>query len=368
MAMRILMTADTVGGVWTYALVLADALQRYDVEIALATMGTPLSSEQQAAASATENVEIFESEYQLEWMEAPWDDVEAAGEWLLDLETRLDPDLIHLNNFAHGALDWRAPVLVVGHSCVYSWFEAVHGTAPPQWNRYEREVAQGLRKADSVTAPTEAMLDALERHYGPFARTDAIPNGRKIRTSATQNTEPFVLTAGRLWDKAKNIAALETVAPRLPWPTYVAGEDRHPDGGQKEFDNLHLLGQLAPDRLFGWMRRASIFALPARYEPFGLSALEAGLAGCALVLGDIASLREVWGDAALYVPPDDPEALQATLIQLIEDKERRAEMAHRARSRARQYTPSRMAERYASLYADLLHIPKLDISRSASPT
>ena len=58
-----------------------------------------------------------------------------------------------------------------------------------------------------------------------------------------------------------------------------------------------------------WLRRATIFALPARYEPFGLSALEAGLAGCALVLGDI-PMREVWHDAAMFVPPEQPAALE----------------------------------------------------------
>ncbi len=67
----------------------------------------------------------------------------------------------------------------------------------------------------------------------------------------------------------------------------------------------------------GWLGRASIFALPARYEPFGLLPLEAALSGCALVLGDIPSLREVWGDAAWFVPPDDRDALTAAIGSLI---------------------------------------------------
>lgn len=352
---HILMTADTVGGVWTYALTLADALRDYDVEVALATMGDPLSAEQEAAAHALENVEVFESEYQLEWMEDPWDDVEAAGDWLMDLEAQLQPDLVHLNSYAHGSLDWQNPVLVVGHSCVYSWFEAVRGhSPPPRWRRYRREVAWGLRGATRVTAPTEAMLDALERHYGSFARTDAIHNGRAGQDFSPQAEEAFILSAGRLWDDAKNIAALERVAPRLPWPTYVAGDDQHPDGGQRHYEHVHVLGQLTQRRLADWMERASIFALPARYEPFGLSALEAGLAGCALVLGDIPSLREVWGEAAVFVSPHDPKALETTLRELINDDARRTEMARRARDRALRYSPDGMVERYVALYADLL--------------
>jgi hypothetical protein len=56
---------------------------------------------------------------------------------------------------------------------------------------------------------------------------------------------------------------------------------------------------------------------PARYEPFGLGPREAGLAGCALALGDLASLHEVWGDAATYA--SDDTALAAALTALLAD-------------------------------------------------
>src|SRR5690606_3875973 len=122
--------------------------------------------------------------------------------------------------------------------------------------------------------------------------------------------EPFVLTAGRLWDRAKNVAALDAVAPSLPWPVLVAGDDSGPDGQAEIGRNLRPLGLLAPAELAQWMGRAAVFALPARYEPFGLAVLEAALSGCALVLGDIPTFRELWDDTALFVPPDDHAALR----------------------------------------------------------
>jgi hypothetical protein len=48
---RILMTADTIGGVWTYALELAQALQSYDIELVLATMGAPLQEQQRSGTT-----------------------------------------------------------------------------------------------------------------------------------------------------------------------------------------------------------------------------------------------------------------------------------------------------------------------------
>jgi glycosyltransferase involved in cell wall biosynthesis len=301
------------------------------------------------------NITLYESTFKLEWMEAPWDDIEAAGDWLLELEARTRPDVVHLNGYVHGALPWQSPTLVVGHSCVFSWFAAVQGTAPPTvWDRYRQEVGRGLRAADRVTAPTAAMLTALHTHYGTFTAAPAIANGRRASCFPPGAKEPCILTAGRVWDAAKNVALLEEVAPSLSWPVFVAGEAHHPEGGVVACKAVQGLGQLTPAELATWLGCAAIFALPARYEPFGLSALEAGLAGCTLVLGDIPSLREVWGEAALFVPPDRPDVLAETLESLIKDARWRALMAQRARACALCYTPERMARAYVALYTHLL--------------
>lgn len=352
---RILMTADTVGGVWTYSVELARAIAPHGVHVALATMGGPLSESQRVDVEQTPNVELFESSYKLEWMEDPWNDVREAGRWLLDLERRLRPDLVHLNGYAHGALPWCAPVLVVGHSCVFSWFSAVRSEAPSTtWEWYRREVKRGLSHADEVTAPTNAMLASLEHLYGPFTTGGAVYNARSCASFRPAEKHPIVFSAGRIWDEAKNIAALANVAPDSPWSIYVAGPSQHPDGSDAQFDRVNLLGNLDTPRLAEWMSRAAIYALPARYEPFGLSALEAGLSGCALILGDIPSLREVWAESAIYVKPGDDAQLLTAIRNLAKNEALRKEMAIRARARALQYTPERMARGYLSVYRRLL--------------
>jgi glycosyltransferase involved in cell wall biosynthesis len=108
------------------------------------------------------------------------------------------------------------------------------------------------------------------------------------------------------------------------------------------------------------MGRAALYALPARYEPFGLSVLEAALAGCALVLGDIPSLREVWGDAALFVAPEDRDGLAGALEWLMSRPAERERLAARARERALTFSPRRMARAYLHLYATLAHPPALE--------
>lgn len=353
--MKVLMTADTVGGVWNYSLQLADALAPYDVEVHLATMGAPLTLAQRTEALDIPNLTVHESTYKLEWMDDPWNDVAAAGGWLLDLARAIQPDLVHLNGYAHGALPWGMPVLVVGHSCSLSWWEAVHGeAAPPAWVRYRAEVRRGLQAANMVVAPSGAMLAALDRHYGPLPNPIVIYNGRDASLFPPASKEPSVLTVGRLWDEGKNVAALREAATGLDWPVYVGGEEQHPEGGRVSLGDLHPLGRLSPRELADWYGRAAIYALPARYEPFGLSALEAGLAGCALVLGDIPSLREIWGEAALFVPPDDPATLRLALDALIQNPSLRTEMSQRARRRAMGYSVGRMLQGYIAAYNALV--------------
>jgi glycosyltransferase involved in cell wall biosynthesis len=357
--MRLLFTTDTVGGVWTYAVELARARSPHNVEVLLATMGAPLSPAQHAEAAALPNVRVAESTYKLEWMDDPWDDVRRAGDWLLDLEQSFRPDVIHLNGYAHGSLPWSAPLMIVAHSCVLSWWHAVkRKPAPTAWDRYRQAVTDGLHDADLVVAPSGAMLAAVEHHYGPLRRGRVIYNARDPdpyrRAARAYKKEPIVLAAGRLWDEAKNIAALDSVADRLHWPVYVAGDERHPSGTEAQLRGVHPLGKLPPDQLAQCLGRAAIYALPARYEPFGLSALEAALAGCALVLGDIPSLREVWADAAVYIAPDDRDGLAAAINALIAAPRYRADMAARAGEHAARYAPARMADEYMAAYRELL--------------
>lgn len=344
--MKVLMTADAVGGVWTYSLELADALAPHGVEVVLATMGRRLTPVQWSQVEASAVVEVRESDFALEWMPDSWPDVDSAGSWLLELEAEHEPDLVHLNGYAHAAMPWRARTVVVAHSDVVSWWQAVHGVpAPSSWDTYRRRVADGLAAAGAVVAPTAAVLDDIRRAYG-VTGGGVVPNGRRDGWFAPPAKEPVVFAAGRLWDDAKNIGAVVAAAPGLEWPVAIAGEP-------VALGVLGWLGVLGPDEMASWMGRASIFALPARYEPFGLAALEAGLAGCALVLGDIPSLREVWGDAAVFVDADDHDQVASALRRLIGDPAAVADLGARAAERARTYTPQRMAAGYLDVYGRL---------------
>jgi glycogen synthase len=355
--MKILMTADTFGGVWTYALQLARGLKPSNVEIVLATMGRLPSPEQRREANSYENLTLCSSEFALEWMHDPWADVDRASHWLLELESKFQPDIIHLNGYTHAALPWKAPKVVACHSCVLSWWIAVKSCVAPlkEWGVYRRRVQQGLRAADFVVAPSSAMLSSVNALYGDLACPGTvIPNAVDCSIYEAAQKQPYIFSAGRLWDPAKNVKALVEAGAEVAWPVYMAGEtDQSTQQAASLSSNVSFLGELAHEQMATLLRSASIYCLPARYEPFGISILEAAHAKCALVLGDIPSLRENWQGAAMFVSPDDSSGLAGILEELIGDSALRNEYGQRAHQRARRFLPEYFAASYLRVYQNM---------------
>lgn len=354
---KILMTTDTLGGVWTYTLELVQSLEKFNVQVVLATMGRALNNHQKQQVRLLNNLQVEESSFRMEWMKEPWEDVNRAGKWLLELEKKHAPDLIHLNHYAHAVLSFNAPTVVVAHSDIYSWWHHVKGEAPPEkYDTYFRVVQQGLRYADYVVAPTASMLACINEYYGKFENQAVIPNARITEKFNTVEKKPFIFSIGRIWDEAKNIKLLEEVADKCKWPIFIAGENQHPEhmqSNRERFENLHFLGRLSEKETANWLSQAAIYVMPAKYEPFGLSVLEAALSSCALVLGDIPSLRENWDGAAFFIDPDNPDSLENKFHMLQQDASLRTAVADAACHRAKNFTPERMASEYMAVYYNL---------------
>jgi glycogen synthase len=352
---KILMTADTVGGVWTFAMELCAELARRGSKVMLLSMGRLPDGAQRAEAESIPNLQLIPTTYRLEWMQDCEADVVESGELLMRLAREFRPDIVHANGYYHAALPFDAPVLLTAHSCVSSWWLACKSEAlPAEWQQYENWVRAGVRSADMLVAPTAAYLCEFQILHGPGNREHVIWNGRNAARLAPAEKQNTVLAAGRLWDEAKNIRMLCRAAQNLDVNVRVAGDDVSPDGSTCALNGVAFLGRLGSRRLAAEMACAAIFASPARYEPFGLTILEAALSGCGLVLADIPTLRELWDGVAIFVDPDDVEGWRAALCSLTRDPERAAERGRRARTRALTYSADKMADGYCDAYRALL--------------
>jgi len=346
--MRVLLTGDTVGGVWTFVLELAASLLQNEVQVYLAAIGPELSQTQRDEANSIAGLQWAWRPSKLEWMDTPWSDILETGRWLRQLSHEWRPDVVHLNTLSYGDLDFGTPIVQTVHSCVSSWWAAVkQEPLPPQWSDYHQHVVTSLQGADFLVAPSNAAWCETGRQYPVGSKcAAAIYNGLNRSLFAPAPKEPLILSAGRLWDEAKNLSLLTGVAGELEWPVALAGSGAPSNAGR-----CQMLGAIARAELHQWQSRAAIYVSPAKYEPFGLSVLEAALSGCALVLSDIPTFREIWGDSAVFVDPDDPAILVMALRRLIRDDTYRDSMAQLATRRARRYSVENMTNAYLTAYS-----------------
>ncbi len=212
---------------------------------------------------------------------------------------------------------------------------------------------RGLAAADAVAAPSRSFAEATRRVYGFGTAPLVVHNGRDRPASVDrpETPEASVFTAGRLWDEGKNLAVLDRAAARVPVTVEAAGPLTGPNGVGVTLHHIRALGPLGEAAMREKLAARPIFISSALYEPFGLAVLEAAQAGCALVLSDIPTFRELWDGAALFVSPHDDRAIAAAIVRLLGDRSYRAERAEKAVERANRYTVEACLDATETAYA-----------------
>jgi glycosyltransferase involved in cell wall biosynthesis len=143
----------------------------------------------------------------------------------------------------------------------------------------------------------------------------------------------------------KNLTALAPAAQALEpegIEVVVAGGHRPQFAAEPGLDGLRLLGHVDDALLPGLYAGAEAFALPSRYEGFGLPVLEAMAAGTPVVAAATAALPDTCGGAARLVPPDG-EAFATALTGLLGDRAERARLRSAGLERATAFTWERTA-------------------------
>jgi len=355
--MRILITSDTVGGVWTYSQELVNGLVGNGHQVTLVSFGKLPLLHQTDWMQGVAGLDYRPTEYALEWMQTAERDIEESKRYLELLIEEVRPDLLHFSQYCYGDIDVGIPKIVVAHSDVVSWWNSVHGCNPPDtpWIRSYREiVTRGSQAADMVVAPSRWMLDSLAKHFGRPRAATVVHNGRTPwRFDPDHEKQNFVLSVGRLWDAGKQMSLLLQREMRVP--VCIVGWQEEP-GKEAQTEvpvppNVQMLGPKPQSDLRDLYARAAIYVGTSRYEPFGLAPLEAALSRCALILSDNPVFHELWDDAALFFRNEDPDDLERTVCKFLLNPEQRHQYADLAHERAtNRFSAHAMVEQYQSIY------------------
>lgn len=356
-SLEILMTADAVGGVWQYATDLSAELGQMGHRVTLALLGPPPTQAQREAA-AIAGLGLIETGLPLDWLSPGPEPIQAAAEEIARLARDAAADVVHCNMPSLvGAARFASPVIAVTHGCLATWWQAARSDAlPPEFGWHREMTRAGLIAADAIVAPSAGYARIVEQMYHLPAPPMVVHNGRRPLVEPDPGSRKIraALTAGRLWDRAKNATLLDEAAGLIDVPFLAAGPMRGPHGEEYSPKHLRALGRLEARELATLLRLRPVFVSAATFEPFGLAVLEAAAAGCPLVLSDIATFRELWDGAALFVDPADATGFARAITALTRDEDRARELGGAAAARAARYTPEATARRMEQLYSRLV--------------
>lgn len=352
MSWHILVTTDAVGGVWRYSLTLAREWAKAGVRIDLAVLGPAPDPAQRAEAEAIDGLALQLTGLELDWTAPDRASLERVAATLADLARRCGVTSVHLHAPALvGMVEWPGPLVAVLHSCLATWWRTMRDGPPPEDFRWRIEAtADGLRRADHIVAPSQAFRNMAVQAYVDCRPITVVPNGRDPpagRFGPASARMRQVLSAGRFWDEGKDVTTLDRAAAMLDAPLRAAGSFHGPNGQEAASSSLVRLGSLDEPAMALAFADTRVFVSTARYEPFGLAVLEAAQCGLALVLADIASFRELWEGAALFVQPGDAAGFASATMQALDNPN---PLAEAARARASRYSAAAMADATLALH------------------
>jgi glycosyltransferase involved in cell wall biosynthesis len=289
-----------------------------------------------------------------------------ARPWLYEAWTRLrwpklesvtgEIDVAHATGLVPAASN--APLVVTVHDLAF-----LHD--PDQFTKHGAALMRRSLKvitttADRVICSSEATMHDCAAAGIAQDRLRHVPLGVDIAEVTDHDVdrvrrhyrlpEAFILFVGTL-EPRKNLARLvEAVGRSATLPLVVAGMAGWGDQQVLAASDALLLGFVPDGDLAPLYAAASVFAYPSEREGFGLPVLEAMAQGTPVVTSRATSTEEVAGGAAVLVDPFDVDSIAAGLDVALE---RNVELEHRGRTRARELTWRKSAERTLAVYREL---------------
>src|ERR1700740_1014526 len=159
--MHVLVTTDTISGVWPYTRELVSGLVSRGLRVTLVSFGEVPLPEQTSWMDSLHGLDYRPTAFRLEWMHEGEQDYAESAAYLSSIVQEIQPDVLHLNQFCYGDLPVDVPRVVVAHGDLITWWGAVHGHEPKsaRWlRRYRDVVGRGLSGASALVAPSACMF------------------------------------------------------------------------------------------------------------------------------------------------------------------------------------------------------------------
>lgn len=238
-------------------------------------------------------------------------------------------------------------------------FERLPADFDPRFARAARLLhRRAARRADAVICVSRATAADLRTWWGVADERVVVAHhgpGQALPTVAGAAREDFLYVGddeprkglGTLLEAYRRYRAAAGTARDLVLAGAIEGVAEA---------GVRVVGRPDAATLAGLYARAVALVHPARHEGFGLTPLEAMVAGVPVLAARSPGVHEVCAGAALYVEPGDAAGLADGLARLAEDGALRRELAGRGRARAAEFSWERSARAHVRAYELALRV------------
>lgn len=315
-------------------------------------------------------------------------------------ENNLHYDLFHGHYVDAGivmldvARECSKPTFFTAHS-LGAWKKLKTGGDPAEMERvfnFSRRIAEELRVFRSVRAQTVTSKEEGEKieelyHFRP-TRSEFIPPGVDVELfrplgegekeeRAVTLPEKYIFMVGRV-SRAKGHDLLLRAFSSLPEEfgdvhLVIAGWSEVPDSEERDVlstvkrfveenrldDKVHIMGQIPHDDLPLYFRQAELFTLPARYEPFGMTALEAMACGAPAVISRFSGIQEnvSSGEDCLLVDPSKTDEYAEAMKSLLRNRTLAQRLGKRGCETVRkEFSWEAIAEKHIAFYDKFMKV------------
>jgi glycosyltransferase involved in cell wall biosynthesis len=247
-------------------------------------------------------------------------------------------------------------------------------------NFIRRQILHGARASRAVIVQTEAMHRRMLK-YAPElnGRIHVIPSGFRTpslnplirpekKASIDKSCHPRLIYVSHPSEHKNHINLIKALPsitkffpntqllltleksqpPNVRYATFVEKITKT----AKEFgidNNLVWLGILTPDEVNYALSYSDLMVFPSLAESFGLGIVEAMATGCPVIASNLPYAHDVAGDAASYFDPLCPKDIARTVVTILSDRQRLAQMREMGLSLKEKYSYENIAKQMVLL-------------------
>ncbi|MFD8492197.1 glycosyltransferase family 4 protein [Amycolatopsis sp. NPDC059657] len=268
---------------------------------------------------------------------------------------RRDFDVVHDNQgLGYGLLGTGLPVLATVHHPIAIDRElklAAGQEGVERWYGFVGMQHRVARRLPKILTVSEASRDSIREHMGVNAEVVPLAADTRVFKPRPEiaKVPGRIVTTASADEPLKGLEHLLTALDSLPDAELVVVGKRKPAGPRVRF-----VSGLTDTELAELIASAEVVCVPSLYEGFSLPAAEAMACGTALVTTSAGAIPEVAGDAAVVVPPADPDALAKELLRVLTDGDLRRRLGAAGLARTATMSWEATARETVRHYRDLM--------------